>query len=341
MKNAFYESSQKNVDLQGDLQLRFKAVASELYSLACYGDYILKQSFPQTASKEFLDHHAELRDIKRKSAQKAYGALTFELAEAQEFDVEIPEGTLCSVNDLPYIQFVTQNKAVIKAGKLNVSVDAEAVDTGESFNADINTVCVMVNPPMYIQRVYNSQPFIGGHDAESDEALRKRILSSYSVPQMGLSAASIKEAILKIDGIWDCSVEKNGNKLKVRYVTADSKLTEQQLSQLNDALMIANITSAQCEIAPAGHSVYNLTVEVTLSELNSSLREEVETAVKGYIQSLRMGEFLYLSKMTKYLSSIEGVKQCEISSKYAKGDIIPCPSNNFLKCFDLKVNFYE
>lgn len=341
MKNAFYESSNENSDLQGDLPIRFQAVASELYSIACYGDYILKQSFPQTASKEFLDYHAKLRDIKRKTAQKAYGILTFELAEVQEFDVEIPEGTLCSVADLPYIQYITKKSAVIKAGELNVSVDALAVDTGESFNADINTINVMVNPPMYVKRVYNSQPFTGGHDDESDEALRKRILSSYSVPQTGVSAKSIKETILKIDGIWDCSVTKGSSKIKVRYVTADSKLTSQQQMQIKDALMIADLTSCQYEIAPAGHRNYNITVEVTLSRQSAELKEKIENEIKGYLQSLRIGEFLYFSKMISYLSSIDGVKLCQISSLYATGDFISCPENNFLKCFDLKVNFYE
>lgn len=341
MKNAFYASSQKNVDLQGDLGLRFQAVASELYSIACYGDYILKQAFPQTATKEFLDYHSQLRDMKRKRAQRAYGALTFELAEAQETDVEIPTGTLCSVRDLPYIQFETKNKAVIKAGKLAVSVDAVAVDTGESFNADVNTVCVMVNPPMYVQRVYNSQPFVGGHDDESDEALRKRILSSYSVPQMGVSAQSIKEAILKIDGIWDCFVAKDGSKLKVKYVTADSNLTEEQQIQLRDALMIADLTSTQCEISAAGHKNYSLTAEITLSNSDESVKEKIESAIKGYLQSLKIGEFLYFSRLTKYLTAIADVKLCEISSPYATGDFISCPSNNFLKCFNLKVNFYE
>lgn len=341
MKNAFYESAQKNVDLQGDLGLRFQAVASELYSIACYGDYILKQAFPQTATKNFLDYHAQLRDIKRKEATKAYGVLTFVLAEVQETDVEIPKGTLCSVCDLPYIQFETKAKAVIKAGDSEVSTAAAAVDTGESFNAAENTVCVMVNPPMYVQRVYNKQPFTGGHDAESDEALRKRILSSYSVAQTGVSAQSIKETILKIDGIWDCSVSKDGSRLKVKYVTSDAKLTEQQQTQMRDALMIADITSTQCEISAAGHKNYSLTAEITLSSCDDLVKEKIESAIKDYLQSLKIGEFLYFGKLNNYLMSIDGVRLCELSSPYAAGDFIPCPSNNFLKCFDLKVNFYE
>ena len=91
MKNAFYEKSGENVDLMSDLGARFQAVASELYSLSCYGDYILRQSFPQTASGTELDYHAALRDITRKSASKSSGELTFYVDEPIETELTVPK----------------------------------------------------------------------------------------------------------------------------------------------------------------------------------------------------------------------------------------------------------
>ena len=51
-------------------------VASEIYSVCAYGDYIFRQGFPQTATGAYLDKHAQLRSITRKKAARA-GAYSF------------------------------------------------------------------------------------------------------------------------------------------------------------------------------------------------------------------------------------------------------------------------
>ena len=76
MKIEFAGEKGEAVKELSDIEARFKAVASEIYSVSAYGDYIMKQSFPQTATGEFLDRHAELRSITRKTASYAKGAIT-------------------------------------------------------------------------------------------------------------------------------------------------------------------------------------------------------------------------------------------------------------------------
>ncbi len=68
MKIEFAGEKGEAVKELSDIEARFKAVASEIYSVSAYGDYIMKQSFPQTATGEFLDRHEELRSITRKTA---------------------------------------------------------------------------------------------------------------------------------------------------------------------------------------------------------------------------------------------------------------------------------
>lgn len=52
------------------LMKKLEAIASELYGLSCYGDFILKQAFVQTATGGYLDRHGALRDCKESLALK-------------------------------------------------------------------------------------------------------------------------------------------------------------------------------------------------------------------------------------------------------------------------------
>ena len=56
-----------------DSAVRLYALAAELQSLLMQADWVLDQSFPQTAQGMYLDYHAETRGITRAAAAKAVG----------------------------------------------------------------------------------------------------------------------------------------------------------------------------------------------------------------------------------------------------------------------------
>lgn len=73
-----YENYTQKKLLPGTVEeKKLQAIASELYALSCYSDFILKQAFVQSATGEYLDRHGELRSCKRKSGTKASGILSF------------------------------------------------------------------------------------------------------------------------------------------------------------------------------------------------------------------------------------------------------------------------
>ena len=78
-----YENYTQKKLLPGTVEeKKLQAIASELYALSCYSDFILKQAFVQSATGEYLDRHGELRSCKRKSGTKASGILSFGINEA-------------------------------------------------------------------------------------------------------------------------------------------------------------------------------------------------------------------------------------------------------------------
>ena len=179
MKAEFCKERGEAVKELSDLEARFKAVASEIYSVSAYGDFILKQSFPQTATGEYLDRHAELRSIIRKEASFASGTVTVARTENSIGSVmTIPKGTVFSAANQPFIQFATEKAYSLAASAETISVSVKALKAGSDYNIKAGTVMTVVNPPAYLASAVSKTDFSGGWDRESDEGLRERILSS-------------------------------------------------------------------------------------------------------------------------------------------------------------------
>ena len=110
-----------------DLAVRFYAVAAQVYALYAQADWVLRQSFPQTAAGSCLDSHAQLRGLSRKQATAAEGSIRFSVARAADTDRPIPAGTVCMTPGL--IRFETAQAAVLEAGASWVDV-AVKIDGG-------------------------------------------------------------------------------------------------------------------------------------------------------------------------------------------------------------------
>ena len=91
MVQAYFDKSGQKLNENSFEYKVIEAAASEFYSLSCYGDFILKQAFVQSAGGEYLDRHGYMRMCERKAGRKASGVLTFSVSEAQDDDIVIEE----------------------------------------------------------------------------------------------------------------------------------------------------------------------------------------------------------------------------------------------------------
>ncbi len=342
MKNAFFEKCGENVEKYSELSARFEAVASEMYSLFCGCEFVLKQAFPQTASGSYLDFHARLRGAERKAASKARVMLTFSLGELSETDTVIDGGCICASKNNPFIQFVTLESAVIPAGELSVTTEAEAAECGGSYNVKAGEVTVIVNPPLTVAAVTNAAPHAFGFEAESDSRLRKRILSAYSIPSTGFSADSLRESVLAIDGVLDCSVSERNNTAVVSLKTADGEISEALREEIGDKLYIADIFGFNKEInlARKRDCALRISVKCSVSEFER-IEEEVKDKVKEITESLLIGESLVLSSLSYAVFTVDGVEFCEVTSADAVDGIVVCSSDEFLTFDSIEVSCYE
>ena len=83
MLTAYAQRRGSQLEQDCDLAVRLWAAAAQIQALEAQAEWVLGQSFPQTAAGVYLDRHAAVRNMTRQGGSRAVGSLTFTLANAQ------------------------------------------------------------------------------------------------------------------------------------------------------------------------------------------------------------------------------------------------------------------
>lgn len=343
MKTAFQQEKGEPVKNLSDLEMRFKAVASEIYSLFAFGDYVLKQGFPQTATGKYLDRHGSLRGITRKTATPATGTLTFSLSEASDKGITIPAGTVCSVWGRPFIQFSTDKAVEIKAGQLSAQVTATALKPGYEHNAEENTVTMIVNPPAFVSSVTNGQAFTGGSDPESDESLRERIISSYGNGRNLLSVTEVRNILLSIEEITDATVwTEEKYLLHVCLKTKSGEISQALKDKVYDLLGFARLCSVDLVFSAAAEQPFNAFAEAKIYSGydETPIINAVKERISRFCSSEKIGQNYSESAAAAACAGIEGLEYVNVFFGSEDGPVA-CSSESYLKLRGIEVTAHE
>lgn len=188
----------------GDMALRMRALAYELFTLESQNEWLKRQCFPQTASDSQLDYHGEIRGLKRVSSQFAQGSIRFFIKEPLANALVIPSGITCM--STANTEFITTAQATINRGLLYCDAPAKARYAGYSGNAAANSVIFMAKPPTGVSRCTNPAAFSGGIDQENDSSFRERILQSYKKLPNGANAEFYHSLAMSIPGVGGAAV---------------------------------------------------------------------------------------------------------------------------------------
>ena len=152
-----------------DLAARLYAAAAQIQGLYLQAQWLLDQSFPQTAAGEYLDRHAQLRGIRRSVATCAEGVLRFGVSRAVGGDLTIGAGTVCMTGE--GVRFSTTEDVVLPSGALYADAPAMALEPGKQGNVAAGSVTIMAAMPVGIKACTNPEAFSGGDDEEDDSSL--------------------------------------------------------------------------------------------------------------------------------------------------------------------------
>ena len=180
-----------------------------------------------------LDKILSIANIERRPRQGATGEVVFQTNQPNPSPIVIPQGTQVTTHetgDRPAIPFKTLEVGRLDAGTTSTDrVEIQALEPWETDLADewlgtqtnvaANTVTRLPKPIAGIDAVYNPYPtgetntavgynYISGHDAETDQELRRRWEASLgSSGKASLNA--IRAAVRSVPNVQDVAIEEN------------------------------------------------------------------------------------------------------------------------------------
>ena len=267
MNNTFTEKSGLNADEAGDIGMRFEVLAGELYSLACEFEWIRRQAFPNTAAGEYLDYYAQQRGLSRRKGQKAKGGVTFLLDTPLEFNLVIPEGTVCTNLD-GSLNYVTVSEITIPRGQDYVFASVRAEDSGERYNAGRNSITTIVTYFSVGISIAASSNLWGGTDDEDDESLRARIMESMRNTPNSLNGAYYENTAMSIDGVYSAKAYRDTNQSGRVIVTIGGR------GAVPEQSVVSAVQTAMITKTPMGISV--LVQAATAQQITLSLEISVK-----------------------------------------------------------------
>ena len=280
---------------------------------------VIKLIFPEYSYGEFVDGHAKVNGMTRRSANAASGKLTI----TGEPNAVIPAGSMFStaaVNDEPSVDYETLEAATIpESGSVTVAV--ECTQAGIIGNATENTILLVSSRLTGITAVTNEEPLTGGTEEEDDESLIERIVEfnkSQGESYVG-SASDYKRWAMSVPGVGSATViSAQDTSGLVTIIITDANgdpATEQLCTSVYNYIMKPDNpnerlapTNAYLKVTPP--TTMQISIKATVELADEATLEAVKTAYMAQLAlylpvALDDGEIKY-SRVAAALAAVEG-----------------------------------
>ena len=314
-----------------DLAARLYAAAAQIQGLYLQAQWLLDQSFPQTAAGEYLDRHAQLRGLSRSIATCAVGTLRFGLSAAIGGDLAVKSGTVCMTRD--GVRFATTDDAVLRAGALYVDVPAMALEPGRQGNVAANTVTIMAAMPVGVKACTNPEAFSGGEDEESDEGLRQRLLDSYRRLPNGANAAYYEQTALSRTGVAAAVAvgRPRGVGSVDLYIATDAGVPDDVLlSEVNAYLQEKREISVDLRVlAPTAKPVnIQVAIQPASGYTFEAARADADAALRAAFTGVMLGKEVTLAFLGNLLYNLDSIQNYSFAAPsadtLASPTVLPC-----------------
>lgn len=324
MLEAFEARAGFPLEEECDLAVRLWAAAAQIQALGIQAEWVLDQSFPQTAQGVYLDRHAAMRGLKRADASKAVGILRFLVDAESAADLTIPAGTVCMTAE--EVRFQTTENAVLTAGNLYADASAEALEGGSGGNAVPGSVAILTACPVAVTGVTNPAAFTGGSDEESDESLRNRILESYLRLPNGANAAWYEQTAMSHNEVAAAKAVGRARGIGTVdvYIAGESGLpSEDLLAEVQTDLQEKREIAVDVQVLAPTVETVDVTVAVEVKD--GADFETVKTAVEQELINFFGGRLLAqpvrLAELGNRVYSVAGVVNYRFSAPVE--DLVP------------------
>ena len=317
MNNKFTELSGYSPENASDAAIKMKLLAGELYSLCTEIDRIKLQMFPNTATGQYLDMHAQQRGLSRIKGDKASGFVLFRLDMPVDHDITIPRGTVCSNSD-GSLRYLTVEDEVIIRNSTEKLIECEAEDSGQHYNVARNVVKVIITYFSVGMSITNASSFIGGTDDESDESLRKRLAENYKNTPNGANEQYYIDLAKSVDGIYSASVSGSmqAEGITVCVGGRGEVPSNDAYYNVRDLLNISRPFGVDLTVTMPELVAVNVTASLSIkSGYNANeVLANVRISIDNFFDSLGVGEDFKLAALGKAVYESDGVDNYTFSN---------------------------
>ena len=311
MLAAYAERRGGQIEEDCELAVRLWAAAAQVQALEAQADWVLAQSFPQTAAGEYLDRHAAVRGLKRQAAAKAVGTLTFTAATAQTGALTVPEGTVCMTEGA--VRFRTTELGTIPAGETSVTVAAEAVETGAGGNVGAGAVHVLTACPVAVTAVTN-------------EALRVRVLDTFLRLPNGANAAWYELTACRHAGVTSAKAvgrARGIGTVDVYVSTPEGVPGQALLTELQTVFQKSREIAVDVQVKAPEAVEVNMTLTVKPAEGTAfeAAKAAVESELAGFFGGRLLGQSVKLAELYSRIYALDAVENCRITLPAADTEI--------------------
>ncbi|MEY8370114.1 baseplate J/gp47 family protein [Aerococcaceae bacterium 50-4] len=304
--------------------IMYDALAPACYQLATLAmelKNMMLETFVVSATGGYLDLRAEEAGVARIKA--TYAVVTATITSSDGSPLNLESGSrFSSIGEHPVYYKVTEK---LTDGKYHLTAEIP----GMAGNEYIGTILPLDNLNDFGQAII-TEVTIPARDIETDDSLRKRVISEKKVTAFGGNTEDYIRMVNGIDGVGDVQVypiwKGGGTVLLVILNNSYRKPSEKLVSDVQE--VVDPIQGTGIGLAPIGHKVtvkgpterilpiqFELTVNNDLNKV--SIAEEIKVALEKYFYTLRKEWgtkksngyecWVYRSQITSVALSVEGV----------------------------------
>lgn len=260
----------------------------------------------------------------RQAAIQASGQVQFSVRSVQSSNILIPVGSIIQTLDgtIQYQVIADTNQAgyssvlnayVLNSGSLSVNATVQALVAGVASNVQIGALAQLVSPITGISFVTNLASISNGANAESDAAFRIRFQLAFNSVNARTTPAGILSAALNVAGVVAVSLIENYDQYENPRPGYGVIVIDDGSGSPPSSLITAVSNAVSAVNAPVrGFTIQSLVIGPTLALVSialnirisssaispSTVQLNVENAVINYINSLEIGQTLYLENIS-------------------------------------------
>lgn len=323
-----------------DLVLTSNSNAGILSRLIAWREYeqiqaqqqVYYSAFVSTATGSALDRLGANVGLPRKVDRPASATLTI----VTDGEYLIEAGTQFETED-GYIFDLTDDVLTTQKGDTWQAVgNAEAEDTGEVTNVEPNTITIVYNPDESIISVTNPEKASGGQDYEEDPQYRARLIAE-NANQPSPTLNGVRSALLNVQGVREVNIVENQFATADKYGNPPYSVhiyclggTKQDIADCLIEHIAVGITltgTVECDaVDAAGNTkqVYfdyatdrpifvNVKIKTNAEWNVDEGSNHVKDTIVDFINQLKMGDTVYLTKLYPQIYAIPGIDDAKIT----------------------------